>query len=161
VKIQKIQAFVLLLLLKGSAVLLLARTGWGKSLSWGKSLIPRGLRYATLKDSALYGPQIQGGDNALKIAEAVIDVVRTYGLTSDQIGWFVLYNATSNDTCVAQILTALDINDEVEHRRLRCLGHIINLVAKSFFGANSDIFEKEIDRAQLEEEQVERNLWRK
>src|ERR1700722_4407404 len=58
--------------------------------------------------------------------------------------------------------TALDIDDEVEHRRLRCLGHIINLAAKSFFfSANSDIFEKEIDRAQLEEEQVERNLWRK
>src|SRR5467141_3452650 len=81
---------------------------------------------------------------------------------SDQIRWFVLDNATSNDTCVAQILTALNINDEVEHRRLRCLGHIINLAAKSlFFGANSDIFEKEIDRAQLEEEQVERDLWRK
>jgi hypothetical protein len=44
VKIRKIQAFVLLLPLKGSAVLLLARTGWGKSL------ISKGLRYATLKD---------------------------------------------------------------------------------------------------------------
>ena len=106
--------------------------------------------------------RLRGKHSGKNIAEAVVDVVRTYGLTSDQIGWFVLDNATSNDTCVAQILTTLDIDDEVEHRRLRCLGHIINLAAKSFFfGANSDIFEKEIDRAQLEEEQVERDLWRK
>ena len=66
-----------------------------------------------------------------------------------------LGNATPNDTGVAQILRALDIDNTVEHRRLRCLGHIINLAAKSFFfGANS--VEKEIDRAQLEE-QVERS----
>ena len=44
-KIRKVQAFVLLLLLKGTSVLLLARTGWGKSL------IFQGLRYAALKDS--------------------------------------------------------------------------------------------------------------
>ena len=75
-----------------------------------------------------------------------------YGLTSDQIGWFVLDNASSNDTCVAEILKGLDIDDTVEHRRLRCLGHIINLAAKSFlFGADSDIFEKEVDSVQLEE----------
>jgi len=44
-KIRKVQAFVLLLLLEGSSVLLLARTGWGKSL------IFQGLRYAALKES--------------------------------------------------------------------------------------------------------------
>ena len=44
-KIRKVQAFVLLLLLKRTSVLLLARTGWGKSL------IFQGLRYAVLKDS--------------------------------------------------------------------------------------------------------------
>lgn len=43
-KIRKVQAFVLLLLLRGLSVLLLARTGWGKSL------IFQGLRYAALKD---------------------------------------------------------------------------------------------------------------
>jgi superfamily II DNA helicase RecQ len=48
-KVRKVQAFVLLLLLKGSSVLLLARTGWGKSL------IFQGLRYAALKESD--GPQ--------------------------------------------------------------------------------------------------------
>ena len=76
----------------------------------------------------------------------------SYGLTDNQIGWLVLDNASSNDTCVAEILKALDIDDTVERRRLHCLGHVINLAAKSLFSANSDIFEKEIDMAQLEDE---------
>jgi hAT family C-terminal dimerisation region len=106
--------------------------------------------------------RLRGKHTGENIAEAVISVVKKYGLTSDQIGWFVLDNASSNDTCVAEILKGLDIDDTVEHRRLRCLGHIINLAAKSFlFGADSDIFEKEVDSVQLEEEQVERDLWRR
>jgi hypothetical protein len=106
--------------------------------------------------------RLRGKHTGENIAEAVVAVVQKYGLTSDQIGWFVLDNASSNDTCVAEILKALGINDTVEHRRLRCLGHIINLAAKAFlFGANSDVFEKEIDSVQLEEEQVELDIWRK
>jgi hAT family C-terminal dimerisation region len=106
--------------------------------------------------------RLRGKHSGENIAEAVVNVVRKYGLTGDQIGWLVLDNASSNDTCVAEILKALNIDDTVEHRRLRCLGHVINLAAKSFlFGANSDVFEKEIDMAQLEDEQVERDIWRK
>jgi hypothetical protein len=106
--------------------------------------------------------RLRGKHTGENIAEAVVAVVQKYGLTSDQIGWFILDNASSNDTCVAEILKALGINDTVEHRRLRCLGHIINLAAKAFlFGANSDVFEKEIDSVQLEEEQVELDIWRK
>ena len=43
-RIRRIQAFVLVLLSKGLSVLLLARTGWGKSL------IFQGFRYAVMKD---------------------------------------------------------------------------------------------------------------
>jgi len=45
--------------------------------------------------------RLRGNHLGKNIAEAVIDVVRTYGLTSDQIAWFGVDNATSNDTCVA------------------------------------------------------------
>jgi hypothetical protein len=47
---------------------------------------------------------------AFYIAEAVPNVVRKCGLTGNQIGWLVLDNASSNDTCV-EILKALDIDD--------------------------------------------------
>jgi hypothetical protein len=106
----------------------------------------------------LHGPH--SGEN---IAEAVLKVVHKYGLTGNQIGWFVLDNATSNDTCVAEILKALNIDDTVEHRRLRCLGHIINLGAKAcLFGPDPNDFEKGIEvTQQFEEEKKEQEIWRK
>ena len=96
------------------------------------------------------------------IAEAIVKVIHIYELPSSQIGWFVLDNASSNDTCVAEILKALQIDDTVEHRRLRCLGHIINLAAQAFlFGSEASAFEREIGRAQYEEDKKELELWRK
>lgn|SRR5215469_2341752 len=106
----------------------------------------------------IYG--IHSGEN---IAEAVLEVIHQYGLIGDQIGWFILDNASSNDTCVQEILNDLNINDTVEHRRLRCLGHIINLSAQAFlFGSDPNAFEEEVEKSQKHQElKKERELWRK
>jgi hAT family C-terminal dimerisation region len=115
-------------------------------------------------ESVLLGlRRIQGTHTGENIAEAVLKVIHKYGLSGDQMGWFVLDNATSNDTCVEEILKRLSINDTVERRRLRCLGHIINLSAKAFlFGSDPNAFEKDIENTQKYEElKNERELWRK
>lgn len=104
--------------------------------------------------------RLRGTHSGENIADVVLEVIRKYELTGDRIGWFVLDNATSNDTCVAEILKALGIHDTVARRRLRCLGHVINLAAKAFlFGADPNNFEKEVERT--EEEKKEREIWRK
>jgi len=107
--------------------------------------------------------RLHGTHSGENIAEAIVKVIRKYGLTGDQIGWFVLDNATSNDTCVKEILKTLEINDTAERRRLRCLGHIINLAAKAFFfGSDSTSFEEEIEDTQRrEDDKKERATWRK
>ena len=103
--------------------------------------------------------RLWGDHSGENMAEAVLEVIRDYGLTGDKIGWFVLDNATSNDTYVAEILHALGIKDTVERRRLRCLGHIINLAAKAFlFGPNPSQFEKEVDGAE-EEKKARESPW--
>jgi hypothetical protein len=103
-----------------------------------------GSRYKV--ETALLGlHRLIGHHSGENIAGAVVDVIRKYGLTSDQVGWFVLDNASSNDTCVKEILKVLDINDTVGHRRLRCLGHIINLAAKAFFFGDSTSFQGQLD----------------
>ena len=110
-------------------------------------------------ESVLLGlRRLRGTHSGENIAEVILKVVRTYELTGDQIGWFVLDNATSNDTCVAEVLKDLSINDTVARRRLRCLGHIINLAAKAFLFGSGD-FEKEVERT--EEEKKEQEIWRK
>ena len=69
-KIRKVQAFVLLLLLKGSSVLLLARTGWGKSL------IFQGLRYTALKESARYITVIGDGQRRRKKGSGALKILK-------------------------------------------------------------------------------------
>jgi hypothetical protein len=107
--------------------------------------------------------RLRGPHSGENIAEAVLKVIHKYGLTGNRIGWFVLDNITSNDTCVAEILKALSINDIVERRRLHCLGHIINLSAKAFlFGLDPNAFENEIEiTQQFEEERKQQEIWRK
>ena len=48
------------------------------------------------------------------IAEAIITVIKTYKIIS-KIGYFVLNNAGSNNTCVSTIIERLNIKDIKEH----------------------------------------------
>ena len=106
--------------------------------------------------------RLYGSHSGENLAETVLEVISTYGLTGDRIGWFMLDNVNSNDTCVGEILKALEINDTIERRRLRCLGHIINLGARAFlFGNSLDTFENEVGTTPFEDEKKEREIWRK
>jgi hypothetical protein len=53
----------------------------------------------------------------------------SYGVTSNRIRWFVANNALDNDTCLKALSDLLKF--KVTKRRLRCAGHIFNLVAHS------------------------------
>lgn len=75
------------------------------------------------------------------IAESVLQVIMTYGIQA-KIGYFMLDNAGSNDTAVDAILKQLFPlmkKEKRKQRRLRCLGHVINLAAQTFIlGKNSE-----------------------
>jgi hypothetical protein len=94
--------------------------------------------------SALLGLRvIEGAHTGENIAEVVVQVLSDYEIDSARLGCFVLDNATNNDTCVESI--ARDFGwprAEAKRRRLRCMGHIINLVAQAFlFGSESEVFD--------------------
>ena len=95
------------------------------------------------------------------IAEAIIAIIKTYKIIS-KIGYFVLNNAGSNNTCVSAIIERLNIKDTKEHRRLRCLGHVLNLSVKAIlFGENPEVFEKDITTAAiLGDEKAALRHWR-
>jgi hypothetical protein len=72
-------------------------------------------------------------------------VIEEYEI-KDLLGYFVLNNASSNDTCVREILKQLRPEFDSKQRRLRCFGHIVNLAAKAFlFGEDAEAFEFEIN----------------
>jgi hypothetical protein len=101
-------------------------------------------------------PQIEGRHTGDNLADRVSEIIHEYNF-ENRIGYFVTDNADNNDTCLDNL--AIEFNFNKQHRRLRCSGHIINLVARSIlFGNNADAFEE--DCQAVKEVQDEVKLWR-
>jgi len=110
-----------------------------------------------LRSALIALPKLYGAHTGANIGKAIIDTLDLYEIT-EKVGYFMLDNASSNDTAVDTVVK------ELRHRgisrtitakqsRLRCTGHIINLVVKSlFFGTSSEA---------LEMDSVEFESWRR
>lgn len=88
----------------------------------------------TLKATLLGLRRFYGPHTGSNQASYFWDIATDYDLTR-RIGHFVLDNASNNDTAVQQIcdrLAELGIHVDPRQRRLRCLGHILNLAVKAF-----------------------------
>lgn len=72
--------------------------------------------------------------NGVLIAASVVPVIKDYRF-EDKLGFFVLDNASSNNTCVAEPARLFGFNAN-EHR-LRCIGHILNLIAQELLYGNN------------------------
>jgi hypothetical protein len=87
-------------------------------------------------------PEQIGAHAGVDLAEGVTAVLKDFEITSEMIGYFVLDNASNNDTAIIAIAKEFGFNP-VE-RRLRCAGHIINLIARALlFGFNAKLLEDE------------------
>jgi len=109
--------------------------------------------------------RINGRHTGENLAACFLDVVEPYSII-DKIGYFTLDNASNNDTAlhhIAQHLKDLDITFDPIQRRLRCFGHIINLVVKSFlWGSDAEVFEAQISTYHdLQQETAELEAWRR
>ena len=102
-------------------------------------------------------PQVEGSHTGENIANGVGEIISKFDL-QDRIGYFVLDNVSNNDSCIEALAEEFGFN--AKHRRLRCAGHIINLVAKALlFGNNVEAFEADIDASK--ELINEFKLWKK
>jgi hypothetical protein len=88
--------------------------------------------------------RLKGVHTGKNIAEAVIPILVAIKV-KDRLGFFISDNAASNNTIIRAILGQLRPNiKNPNFKRVRYLGHIINLVIKAFlFGKNTDAFEEE------------------
>ena len=70
----------------------------------------------------------------------LLPALKHYGIGNDNLGHFVLDNATNNDTTLIELAKSLNF-DPLEWR-LRCMGHILNLIAEQYlFGQDATLFE--------------------
>ncbi|KID93886.1 RecQ helicase TLH3, partial [Metarhizium majus ARSEF 297] len=74
--------------------------------------------------------EFKGSHSGELQAKAFLDVVEEYGL-SGKIGYFTMDNHDANDTMLDNIAKEIEGLDPVT-RRLRCSGHIMNLIVQVF-----------------------------
>ena len=120
----------------------------------------------TVKTSLLVIREINGAHAGENIGQAVYDTMKEFGIC-EKIGYFMGDNASNNDTTIQSINRRLQEDRfdsfQWEERRLRCWGHIMNLVVKALlFG--SKVFKLEKERRDEEDittyEQQQTLRWR-
>ncbi|KAF5622400.1 secreted in xylem 2 [Fusarium tjaetaba] len=108
-----------------------------------------------------YNDRISCGEN---IAYTIGNVVRDWCVDS-KLGVSICDNVASNDICLRNLYTTLDASitaADTEAQRLRCFGHILNLVAQTFlYGDDIASFKLQSEAYDMLE-RVEENLepWR-
>lgn len=86
----------------------------------------------------------------------ILPLLQRFGINNNNLGYFVLDNATNNDTTLRELGRIMDF-DPIS-KRLRCMGHIINLIAESYiFGQDASSWEDNFKKAGPGER---RKLWR-
>lgn len=94
------------------------------------------------RDALLGLPRLVGPHSGENIAGYIKDVINRYELGS-RLGYFMMDNADNNDTCLTTLATWFPI--DTGRKRLRCIGHIINLVVRAIvFGSDVAKFEKDL-----------------
>ena len=102
----------------------------------------------TLTTATLALIEIDGEHSGLNQALAVLRVIDDFQIRG-KLGYFVMDNATTNDVLIERVAESLqesNIAYDGDTHRLRCNGHIINLVVQAF------LFGKEVDDYEAEDE---------
>jgi hypothetical protein len=98
-------------------------------------------------------PHQAGRHIGVNIAPTISAIVQTFRL-EQKLGWFVCDNASNNDTCIEALSS--DFEFDYFERQIRCIGHVINLVARSLlFGKDPEALEEKLTQS----DDIE--LWRK
>jgi hypothetical protein len=88
----------------------------------------------------------QGAHTGLNIASTLAEIASDWEIV-DRIGCLVSDNASNNDICGEKLFRQIqpDLSvDDANDRRIRCYGHILNLVGRAFlYGEDFESFEQE------------------
>lgn len=85
------------------------------------------------------------GHRGSDMTAVLLPVLKTFNI-QDKLGAFQMDNATSNDAALEALEAALPATIDVKQSRLRCFGHIINLVVKALlYRSGSASLQKQLD----------------
>lgn len=109
-----------------------------------------------LQTALLDLPPLKGPHSGENMARALSIVIDFYNI-STVLGFFMMDNASSNDTCIQELSKQYPAIHP--QSRLRCVGHMLNLIVKALlFGQGVSKLEQQL-RGASDEERFE--IWRK
>jgi hypothetical protein len=92
-------------------------------------------------------PQLSGVYSGENMGRVVNTSFQQFGITPRTIGYFVLDNATNNDT--ATLYLSQEVGFNATHRRLCCTPHTINLVEQTLLcGKDADAYDNDPENLQ-------------
>jgi hypothetical protein len=83
-----------------------------------------------LRDLPIALPQLTGAHTGEKMAEVVLTILQKFEINTRKIGYFVLDNASNNDSTIQAIAHKPEWDFDPIHRRLRCGPHTLNLIGQ-------------------------------
>lgn len=109
--------------------------------------------------------QQQGAHSGQNIAANLSGIVNDWGIDISR-STLISDNAFNNDTCLYHFFDGLGLDmtsEDIKMRRMRCFGHILNLVARAFlYGTNADSFESQSQAFEiLQDYEADLQHWRK
>lgn len=111
-----------------------------------------------IQDLPIDLPQLAGAHTGEAISTAIIMKLNVYGITPNNVGYFVLDNAANNDTAIAALSRVYDF--DAAHGRLRCGPHTFNLISQAIvFGRDKDTYGNAVDQLNTEEAYLQE--WRR
>jgi hypothetical protein len=97
---------------------------------------------SNLQDLPIALPQLIGAHSGERIAEVILKTLDLFGINARTLGYFVLNNASNNDSAVLAI--AQKIGFSVTDRRLRCGPHTLNLIGQRLlWGQDTDAYDND------------------
>jgi hypothetical protein len=88
-------------------------------------------------------PELRISHTSENIAAQILEILESYEIL-EKVGYMTLDNAGNMDTATEELPRALGVDSK--QRRIRCFGHVLNLVVKALlFGQNPKAFETEVD----------------
>lgn len=106
-------------------------------------------RRGKLVDLPIALPELVGSHSGQAMAKVIHKTLEEFGITSSTVGYFVLDNASNNDSAVAALADTIGFSHL--QRRLRCGPHTLNLIGQQLlWGSDSAAYDN--DTSELAEE---------
>lgn len=115
-------------------------------------------KHGNLIDLPIALPQLAGSHSGKAMAGVILQTLQQFNIDERAIGYFVLDNASNNDTAIEEIAKKLRFN--AGHRRLRCGPHTINLIGQALlWGRNTSAYNN--DASEIPDEDNFMRSWRR